>query len=79
MRPVSAGLVKARNHAGGEGSRRAADRHAANMLPVINDIRAAGITTYSGIARELNAREIRTRTGRQWHPMTVRNVLTRSA
>jgi hypothetical protein len=79
MRPVGAGLVKARNHAGGEGSRRAADRFAANVMPAISDIRDAGITSYSGIARELNAREIRTRAGRKWYAATVRNVLMRSA
>ena len=55
-----------------------ADRHAARVLPVIQDIRTAGIDTLDGIARELNARSILTARGGQWHATTVRNLLARS-
>lgn len=55
-----------------------ANRHAAKLLPVIQDIRAAGIETLDGIARELNARSILTARGGQWYATTVRNLLARS-
>jgi DNA invertase Pin-like site-specific DNA recombinase len=46
-------------------------RWAANINPVIEQIRSAGITTLDGIARELNNRNIRTSRGGQWHPTSV--------
>ena len=55
-----------------------ADRHTANVLPVIEDIRAAGSGTLEGIARELSARGILTARGGQWYATTVRNLLARS-
>lgn len=48
-----------------------------NIIPVIEDIRAAGMSTLREIADELNAREIKTARGGKWHAMTVRNVLAR--
>jgi DNA invertase Pin-like site-specific DNA recombinase len=54
-----------------------ADEHARDILPVIEDIRRSGITSFEGIARELNNREIRTARGGAWHPSTVRNLLAR--
>ena len=50
---------------------------AANVLPIIHAIRAAGVTTLSGIADALNARGIKTSRGGQWYPATVKNVLRR--
>jgi hypothetical protein len=47
---------------------------AANTLPVIDSIRAAGISTLSGIAEALNARGIPTPRGARWYPTTVKNV-----
>ena len=55
-----------------------ADRHAANILPIIREIQAAGITTLKGIAEALNARGIRTARGGRWHNSTVRNALVRA-
>jgi hypothetical protein len=46
-------------------------------MPVIEDIRAAGITTLEGIAAELNARGILTARRGQWHAMTVARMLRR--
>jgi integration host factor subunit beta len=66
-------------NAGSEATKRAADRHAALVVPSIDDIRASGITALSAIARELNAREVRTARGGEWHAMTVRNLLRRVA
>jgi DNA invertase Pin-like site-specific DNA recombinase len=54
-------------------NRAAADRHAANVLPIIRDIQAAGVTTLRAIAAALNARGIHTARG----GATVRNVLRR--
>jgi DNA invertase Pin-like site-specific DNA recombinase len=54
-----------------------ADRHAADILPVIQDIRAEGIVSLGGIAAELNARGILTARGGQWHATTVRNMSQR--
>jgi len=55
-----------------------ADRHALDVLPIIEDIRSAGIAGLRGIAAELNARGILTARSGQWYPMTVRNLLARS-
>jgi hypothetical protein len=52
--------------------RQATDR-AQDILAVVDDIRSAGVKTLQGIPDELNAREIRTARGGQWHPTTVRN------
>src|SRR5262249_47290469 len=55
-----------------------ADRHAQDLLPIIDDITSAGILGLRGIAAELNARGILTARSGQWYPMTVRNLLARS-
>jgi hypothetical protein len=49
--------------------------YAANILPVIEQIRAEGASLRQ-IAAELNAREITTARGGKWHSTTVRNILT---
>ncbi len=54
-----------------------ADQHAANVLPVIREIRRAGATSLRQIADALNARGITTPRGGQWHASSVRNVLER--
>lgn len=56
----------------------AADRHAANVIPVINEVRRAGATTLREIAEALNARGISTPRGGQWYAASVRNVLARA-
>jgi hypothetical protein len=56
-----------------------ADQHAANILPEIEAIRAAGITGLKGIADELNRREIPTANGGKWYPTTVANLLKRNS
>lgn len=55
-----------------------ADSFAQDLAPVIDDIRATGVTSLGDIARELNARHIQTRRGGQWHPSSVRNLLART-
>lgn len=59
-------------------ARAAADQFAANVLPIVREIQAAGMTTLRDIAGALNARGIRTARGGAWHSSTVRNVLLRS-
>ena len=56
----------------------AADNHAANVLPIIREIRKAGATTLRAIAEALNARGVQTARGGQWYATTVRNVLARA-
>ncbi len=55
-----------------------ADRAAANVLPIIAEIRRSGATTLRAIAEALNARGVSTPRGGRWHAMSVRYVLTRS-
>jgi DNA invertase Pin-like site-specific DNA recombinase len=57
----------------------AADAFAANVLPVVRQLQANGITTTRAIAEALNARGIRTARGGDWHGSTVRNLLARAA
>ena len=54
-----------------------ADRHAANVLPVVRSIQMAGVATLRGVAEALNARGIATARGGMWHPTTVRNLVQR--
>src|SRR5215470_1337559 len=45
-----------------------ADRHAQDVLPIVDDIQSTGIHTLLGIAAELNARGILTARKGQWYP-----------
>lgn len=71
--PEGAGAI------GRESQRLRADQFAANVAPVIAEIRRAGADTLAKIAASLNARGIRTARGGQWFPTTVLNVLARVA
>jgi DNA invertase Pin-like site-specific DNA recombinase len=56
-----------------------ADAFAANVLPIIEQIRASGATSLRQIAAALNARGITTaRGGTLWEAASVRNILNRS-
>jgi DNA invertase Pin-like site-specific DNA recombinase len=59
-------------------NRAAADQFAGNVLPIVREIQAAGITSLGGIAGALNARGVRTARGGTWHSSTVRNLLLRA-
>lgn len=63
---------------GRQAQRVAADQFAANVLPIIESIKAAGATTFDAIAKALNARGIRTARGGRWHSTSVRNLLSRT-
>lgn len=56
-----------------------ADRHAAQVKPVLAAIRAEGVTSLLGIAAELNARGILTARGGRWYATSVSNLLSRAA
>ena len=62
---------------GATANRAAADAFAANVLPIIRQVEAAGATGYRAIAAALNARGVRTARGGEWHATTVRNLMTR--
>ena len=55
-----------------------ADQNAANVLPVIREIRRAGVTSLHQIADALNARGITTPRGGRWYASSVSNVLARA-
>jgi len=55
-----------------------ADRHAADVLPIVEDIRANGTVTLLAIAAELNERQILTARGGKWHPTSVKRLLERA-
>ncbi|MCC2971070.1 recombinase family protein [Massilia sp. IC2-476] len=54
-----------------------ADAYAADLRPIILDITKAGIVSLGGIAKELNARQIKTARDGEWHKATVANLLAR--
>jgi len=54
-----------------------ADRHAANVLPIIREIQRTGAVSLHQIADALNARGISTPRGGQWYAKSVSNVLAR--
>jgi DNA invertase Pin-like site-specific DNA recombinase len=54
-----------------------ADRHAANVLPLIREAQRHGATTLRDIAAALNARGVSTARGGQWHATSVKNMLER--
>lgn len=64
--------------AGSDRRRAMADEHAAKVVPIIDEVRRAGITTLTAIAEALNARGVKTARGGHWHGSTVRNILSRN-
>lgn len=55
-----------------------ADRHAGTVRPLIASLKGQGMSLRA-IAAELNARNVKTARGGDWHAMTVRNALQRAA
>jgi DNA invertase Pin-like site-specific DNA recombinase len=54
-----------------------ADSHAANLQPVVEELRKEGIESLAGIAAALNERGMETPRGGRWHSSSVRNLLAR--
>lgn len=53
--------------------------HAQSVLPMIEELRRLGHTSYRAIARELNRRRVPSARGGQWGPQTVINTLQAGA
>jgi DNA invertase Pin-like site-specific DNA recombinase len=53
---------------------RAANDRAQSLVPVLEELRDAGVTTFLGIAHALNARGIPTPRGGRWHASTVARI-----
>jgi hypothetical protein len=47
-------------------------------MPIVDALRASGVTTLAGIADALNAHGVPTTRGGRWHVSTVMNLLKRS-
>jgi DNA invertase Pin-like site-specific DNA recombinase len=60
-----------------EAIKQRADQFAANVTPVIDSIRASGVSDLRGIATALNARGIKSARGGVWYASTVRSVIQR--
>jgi hypothetical protein len=55
-----------------------ADARAAELAPIVADMRRSGITSWYGIANELNKRGVPTATGKGiWEPAQVRRLMER--
>ena len=63
---------------GGAATRAKADQFAANVCPIIEGIRKAGVVSCNGIANALNARGVKAARGGVWSARTVANVITRA-
>src|SRR5450759_3163789 len=55
----------------------AADQFAANVLPVIREIQASGVTSRNAIAAKLNERRVKTARGGRWSHVQVGMILAR--
>lgn len=64
---------------GADANAQAAEAFAANVLPIVRSVEAAGITSLRGIAEALNARGVQTPRGGQWHAKTVGRLMNRAA
>jgi DNA invertase Pin-like site-specific DNA recombinase len=56
----------------------AANARAQNVMPIIENIQASGVTGLRGIAAELNARGILTAREGAWYPATVSKLIARA-
>lgn len=63
--------VAAMNH----GATAAKEKFAEKIIGIVREIQSTGIKTLQGIADCLNRRGYQTRTGKQWFPATVKNLL----
>jgi hypothetical protein len=63
----------------GQASKQGADARAKALASTIRALQVKGHVSFSAIARELNAREIPTALGGEWHPASVSRLLHRLA
>ncbi len=76
--PSRAGQQQEAAQKGAEQIKSAADQFAANIMPVIEQVKATGTTSLRGIAGQLNQRGLKTARGGAWYAGTVQNILARS-
>jgi DNA invertase Pin-like site-specific DNA recombinase len=76
--PGRAGEQRLAARMGAERNAVKADQHAGNVLPIIRQIASRGMSLRQ-IARELNARGLKTARGGLWYAATVRNVMLRQS
>jgi DNA invertase Pin-like site-specific DNA recombinase len=77
--PNGARALRGRGNAPAVAAVKAAARaHVAQIMPVIEAVRAEGMTSLHAIADELNRRGILTRRNGRWYPTTVRNLLIKN-
>ena len=55
-----------------------AEVFAAKVLPIVEEIRAGGVTSFNGIAEELNRRDMTAPRGGHWTAMQVKRIVERS-
>lgn len=60
-----------------EALKTAADNHAEDLRPIVEDMKVRGITSLPRLATALNEMCVRTPRGGKWHPSSVRNLLAR--
>jgi DNA invertase Pin-like site-specific DNA recombinase len=54
-----------------------ADRRAATLQDIVDDLRKQGVTSVRAVAEELNAKGILTPRGGSWHPTSVARLFSR--
>lgn len=64
---------------GAAANAQAAEAFATNVIPIVQAIRAAGVTSLRGIADALNARGVPTPRGGQWHAKSIGRVIERTS
>lgn len=64
---------------GAKTNRASAALFAQNVLPLVREIRAAGVGSLEGVAAALNARGVPTARGGRWHASTVSRLTTYAA
>jgi DNA invertase Pin-like site-specific DNA recombinase len=64
---------------GARAQKEAAAVLAANVFPLIKEIRASGVHSFLGLAKVLNARGVRSPRGGEWSDVQVRRVIHRTA
>ena len=62
---------------GSQSNKVAADRFAANVVPIIRQVQKQGIESFAGIAAALNERGVKTARGGRWAHVQVSAILTR--
>ncbi len=65
------------NQAAVQALKAGADSHAENLLPIVRDLQAKGVSSLGRLAEALNGMRMETARGGKWHPSSVRNLLAR--